>query len=435
MYHLRGGDFDVNEALAKSAAIAAKNNKKYAEEHKNEPEVRRIKGQLMTRDQYLNGVEKRFEENYKRDHPIEDKINKIVEPVLKGLTTFADVGINVLPVNGVVKQAYKQFAPPGSMYHKGSGNSIKNKSKPLLYMKHNHCNHCHGAGFMDILKSGLNFISGLFGKKSEQSKQQEDYHEPPPQDYYEEPPQYHPDSEFAVRGARKDYLLSVLGLPKTATKAEAIKAYRKLVLKYHPDKGGDPEDFRRVNSAKVELTGSGFNLCPHCQGCGASGGNKAHKIGQKMSEQIYRVHGAGFWNDFADGFKKGFNTVTKPVFDVASKIPGKIGTAASLANTARSAVLGNETFGRGYSGGKLGEYGHGQKRLPFMFEEIKVMPIKKATKKRLGEDGHGMQLNSVKGSGVDKRKSRAEVVKKIMANNGLSMIEASKYVKEHNIPY
>jgi len=41
----------------------------------------------------------------------------------------------------------------------------------------------------------------------------------------------------------------LLGVPPTATEDELKKAHRKLALKLHPDKGGDPEAFKEINMA------------------------------------------------------------------------------------------------------------------------------------------------------------------------------------------
>jgi hypothetical protein len=38
-----------------------------------------------------------------------------------------------------------------------------------------------------------------------------------------------------------------------------------------------------------------------------------------------------------------------------------------------------------------------------------------------------------KGSGMDRRKARAQVVKEVMKKHGLSLPMASKYVKDHNM--
>lgn len=42
---------------------------------------------------------------------------------------------------------------------------------------------------------------------------------------------------------------SILGVPKTASQEEIKKAYRKLAMRYHPDKGGDESKFKEINEA------------------------------------------------------------------------------------------------------------------------------------------------------------------------------------------
>ena len=41
-------------------------------------------------------------------------------------------------------------------------------------------------------------------------------------------------------------LYKVLGVEKTATYDEIKKAYRKLAVKHHPDRGGDKEKFQEI---------------------------------------------------------------------------------------------------------------------------------------------------------------------------------------------
>lgn len=52
-------------------------------------------------------------------------------------------------------------------------------------------------------------------------------------------------------------LYECLGLNKSCTEEEIHKAYKKLSLKHHPDKGGDPEKFKEINHAHEVLGDSG----------------------------------------------------------------------------------------------------------------------------------------------------------------------------------
>jgi DnaJ-class molecular chaperone len=44
-------------------------------------------------------------------------------------------------------------------------------------------------------------------------------------------------------------MYDILGLDKSASEADIKKAYRKLAMKHHPDKGGDPEQFKKIQGA------------------------------------------------------------------------------------------------------------------------------------------------------------------------------------------
>lgn len=52
---------------------------------------------------------------------------------------------------------------------------------------------------------------------------------------------------------RMDYY-SILGVPKSASEDEIKKAYRKLAMKHHPDRGGDQTKFQQVQEAYETLS-------------------------------------------------------------------------------------------------------------------------------------------------------------------------------------
>jgi hypothetical protein len=49
---------------------------------------------------------------------------------------------------------------------------------------------------------------------------------------------------------RVDWAFSVLGLQKDSSEQDINKAFRELALKHHPDRGGDQQDFSRLQEAK-----------------------------------------------------------------------------------------------------------------------------------------------------------------------------------------
>lgn len=62
------------------------------------------------------------------------------------------------------------------------------------------------------------------------------------------------DEEDEEKEIENKKLYEVLGVPQTASKEEIRKAFRKLAVKTHPDRGGDQEKFKEVNAAYEVLS-------------------------------------------------------------------------------------------------------------------------------------------------------------------------------------
>jgi DnaJ-domain-containing protein 1 len=52
----------------------------------------------------------------------------------------------------------------------------------------------------------------------------------------------------------KDNPLEVMGFDSMPSKSDLDKRYRELVMKHHPDRGGDPKEFKRIHAAWSILT-------------------------------------------------------------------------------------------------------------------------------------------------------------------------------------
>jgi hypothetical protein len=190
---------------------------------------------------------------------------------------------------------------------------------------------------------------------------------------------------------------------------------------------------------------------------------------QSVLEKHPEMTGGSFWDDF----KKGFNMVVSPVASVVKAIAPAFG-APGVATSAGLSALGYGKRGRGRpkkvelqsANGDLlampapvamsngvpptaqlrGSYG-GAKPSEDKLKESVIKAVEKKIKgkgkKEMPKSQDVVHIDSEKGSlpkknggaksSGDGRKKRAEIVKKVMADRKVSMIEASKIVKQEGL--
>lgn len=122
------------------------------------------------------------------------------------------------------------------------------------------------------------------------------------------------DAELeAKKAARKDYY-KILGVEKTATEDEIKKSYKKLALKWHPDKNSATEEQRVEAEAKFKDISEAYSVLSDSQkrqrydsGADLDGGFGGGPGGFDIDPNIiFQSFFGGGGGDFGGGFPGGF---------------------------------------------------------------------------------------------------------------------------------
>lgn len=105
-----------------------------------------------------------------------------------------------------------------------------------------------------------------------------------------------------------DDYYSILGIDRNATEKEIKDAYRKLAMKHHPDRGGNEEEFKKINAA-YEVLGSPESRDKY-DNPSYTTYNNPHSGFRQASEEEMREHFADFFR--AHGAQFNFRTSPPP---------------------------------------------------------------------------------------------------------------------------
>ena len=156
-----------------------------------------------------------------------------------------------------------------------------------------------------------------------------------------------------------------------------------------------------------------------------------------VEKAMKTLHGGSFWKDFGKGFVKGFTGTLGVAKDLAPIVLPLMGAGSggmvgaylgADGKVKHGSMVGKKTGGVNLKDAiaftkDMGSKAvkevkkRGSKALKNVADDLKASVVREATK-------------AVSGGG---RSARAAIVKKVMAEKGLKMIEASKYVKEHGL--
>jgi len=198
----------------------------------------------------------------------------------------------------------------------------------------------------------------------------------------------------------------------------------------------------RPRKAVAPVAGSDGEMC----------GGAAHMQGKMLGDHLMGLHGKGFFDDFA----KGFMSVISPVAKVASFIPGPIGAVAkgisALSGGADKVVpdpQGTEISHARMSSqqmvpGAVAPVAYGNApQAPESFRRNTVgMGRRKAAPQvviEVSSESEEEEKPKRKGKAKaaapagDKRKSRGAMISKLMRENGMTLPQASRYIKEHGM--
>jgi hypothetical protein len=145
--------------------------------------------------------------------------------------------------------------------------------------------------------------------------------------------------------------------------------------------------------------------------------NKTGDISNKISG-MGRISGAGFWKDFGDGFVKGIKGSTK----VASKVlPIVTAFAPEIAPLTGAVMATNAIINKG-----SGRKGRPRKIVGGDLYPPAVEGV---------VEGGKMSKHRTKSVGHAKNQARGALIRQFMREKGLTLPQASSYIKQHNIQF